>query len=610
MLSINTNTQNLINAPVRRTYARVEFYQNSTLFHTSRAGTDLVSFKVERVGDENKFFGFGICQKANIKVLDTDRELDFQAGMRVRILVSADNANYYKPYPDMTITEINRDENTNQLSITAYDDIYEATKYVLDDVGIEPPYSIYRFANACALKLGLYISCINCSPNEYAFQLYYKEGANYEGNEKLRDVLTDIAEATQTIYYIKGGNLVFRRLDKNSGYDFLIDKSKYITLDTKTNRRLGKICSATELGDNVIASTSASGSTQNIFDNPFYENREDIATILETAISTIGGLTINQFNCKWRGNFALECGDKIGIEEKDGSISYAFIINDSVSYDGAFSETTQWEYPSGDGDVVGNPTTLGDALNQTYARVNKIDKEIELVVKDNDETRKLVNEFKVDIEGIHATVSSMEAEVDSYSGSINAIVEKQSQIDITLDSITQTVDNVRTETLGAVDGMEAQIEVVEQNISALQLNADSITASVENIRTETSSSIGELNDDINVLSNKVAATMTSDEVKIAIETEMANGVNKVSTTTGYTFDDNGLTIDKSGSEMKTIITDDGMTVYRNSDEMLVANNVGVEATNLHARTYLIIGTNSRFEDYGYNRTACFYIGEL
>ena len=60
--------------------------------------------------------------------------------------------------------------------------------------------------------------------------------------------------------------------------------------------------------------------------------------------------------------------------------------------------------------------------------------------------------------------------------------------------------------------------------------------------------------------------------------------------------------------MKTQITEDGMTVYKNNESVLVANNVGVEAVNLHATTYLIIGNNSRFENYNDTRTGCFWIG--
>ena len=92
---------------------------------------------------------------------------------------------------------------------------------------------------------------------------------------------------------------------------------------------------------------------------------------------------------------------------------------------------------------------------------------------------------------------------------------------------------------------------------------------------------------------------------------MSNGVNKVTTTTGFTFDDTGLTISKTGSEMETNIDEDGISVFRDNTEVLTADNKGVIAYNLHAKTYLIIGENSRLEDWendGTARTGCFWIG--
>ena len=104
------------------------------------------------------------------------------------------------------------------------------------------------------------------------------------------------------------------------------------------------------------------------------------------------------------------------------------------------------------------------------------------------------------------------------------------------------------------------------------------------------------------------AAITSEEVTIAIQSELANGVDKVTTSTGFTFNEEGLTVSKSESEMKTTITEDGMTVYKNDEAVLIANNTGVDAVNLCATTYLIIGTNSRIEDYGDGRTGVFWIG--
>jgi hypothetical protein len=120
-----------------------------------------------------------------------------------------------------------------------------------------------------------------------------------------------------------------------------------------------------------------------------------------------------------------------------------------------------------------------------------------------------------------------------------------------------------------------------------------------------------MNGEIAELTSKVENVVTEDEVRILIEEELSNGVDKIVTSTGFTFDDMGLTVSKSDSEMSTTITEDGMRVYKNGEEMLTADNTGVYAANLHATTYLIIGKYSRFEDYESDkgsRTGCFWLG--
>ena len=62
----------MVNSPVRNIRARVELYNGSTLLNTFKYTDMLKELTIERVGEQNKFFGFGVCQKANIKVLDKD----------------------------------------------------------------------------------------------------------------------------------------------------------------------------------------------------------------------------------------------------------------------------------------------------------------------------------------------------------------------------------------------------------------------------------------------------------------------------------------------------------------------------------------------------------
>ena len=159
--------------------------------------------------------------------------------------------------------------------------------------------------------------------------------------------------------------------------------------------------------------------------------------------------------------------------------------------------------------------------------------------------------------------------------------------------------------------IRSETKTISETVTSLQLGSDSINASVKSLEQTVKETTEGLANDISIIQDQVNLAMTSDDVKIEIEKNLINGVNKVSTTTGYTFNEIGLNISKSDSEMKTQITEDGMKIYKNNDIMLTANNQGVDAKNLHATTYLIIGGNSRMEDFienGSKRTAVFWIG--
>lgn len=93
--------------------------------------------------------------------------------------------------------------------------------------------------------------------------------------------------------------------------------------------------------------------------------------------------------------------------------------------------------------------------------------------------------------------------------------------------------------------------------------------------------------------------------------EKVSGIDEVKTTIGR-FDKDGLKISKSDSDTTTLIDDDGVDVSANGEKVLVADSTGVNALNLTSRQYLIVGTNSRFENYDNGtdsrRTGCFFIG--
>lgn len=121
--------------------------------------------------------------------------------------------------------------------------------------------------------------------------------------------------------------------------------------------------------------------------------------------------------------------------------------------------------------------------------------------------------------------------------------------------------------------------------------------------------IGDVNDEITKIKQ------TNNEISITIQELADRGVSEVTTTTGFTFNAEGLTIYETGKDIENKLNNEGMQVSRISGDesipILTADTDGVDALNLRSRQFLIIGDNSRFEDYDNgteaNRTACFHI---
>lgn len=158
-----------------------------------------------------------------------------------------------------------------------------------------------------------------------------------------------------------------------------------------------------------------------------------------------------------------------------------------------------------------------------------------------------------------------------------------------------------------VDAATSELQdVITQTSTELSRTAEAVNVQAAKVT--------ELADGVTTLSNEVKMKVDASAVDIKVKEALESGVDRVETTSGYRFDADGLTISKSGEQMKNVLDNTGMYVTRSGEEILTANNEGVDAVNLHAKTYLIIGAGegrSRFEDYTENgelRTGCFWVG--
>lgn len=694
-------------SPSREIKAKIDLFDGTTKKATFTGSDKIKKFQIERAGEEGKFFGFGVAQKLELELLDKDRELNIVKGNTFDVYLTADTT--YTKILSCEVDDIKRDEKTNGLTITAYDTLYRAAGLQVKDLTLTTPYTIKQFCEACGAKLGVSVKGIN------TFTLSYPNGANFDGAETLREALDMVAEATQTIYFMDRTNaMVFKKLDKAGANLLTIDNNIYFEYKNNGPRVLKTICSTNELGDDVSESGTTGDATQFVRDNAFWELREDITDLVHNAVVAVSGLSISQFECKWRGNFYLEIGDKIQILGKDNSSAITYLLNDTLVYNGGLNQTSSWKYKDS-GETASNPTNLGEAIKQTYAKVDKQNKEITLLASEvRTQTEAIKKTVKqVDVEYYLSTSSSTPTggtwsteappwEENKYMWSRQKITYTDGTFAIRnatciagakgadgkdgtdgkpgkdgkpgsdgapgrgVVSITTEyyISTSETELVGGswsetqptweegkyiwtrskivydnptsteyttavcdaawkeINAIQGEQKTLITDVAELKVAKDSITASVSQI-TENQSGLNSALTDLqnaftdqnqtnaeqfDTLTQKVESSMTADQVHLAISTELSKGVDKVTTSTGFTFNEAGLTISKSDSEISTNIDEDGMSIYKNNEEVLTADNTGVTQINATIKQYLIVGKNSRFEDYGSDRTGCFWIG--
>lgn len=277
------------------------------------------------------------------------------------------------------------------------------------------------------------------------------------------------------------------------------------------------------------------------------------------------------------------------------------IVNDAVN--GAIKPFEE-KFASLDVDINGIRGEIGTITQNFSGQIEGINGTINVINGQITGINGNIGSINGSLDGINGSIGDINGSLNGIYGDIsginNEIVKLTEKLDLKLGS-----DEVE---LKISQSITAGTKPLYDSIAALSGNATSLKAYVEETKRELQSGIDGKESDIAALKQKVEATMTSQEIQLAISNSLQNGVSKVETTTGFVFNEDGLTVSKTGQEMTTRITENGMIITQNQSEVLTANNIGVDAKNLHATTYLIVGNNSRFEDYKTNRTGCFYIG--
>ena len=191
-----------------------------------------------------------------------------------------------------------------------------------------------------------------------------------------------------------------------------------------------------------------------------------------------------------------------------------------------------------------------------------------------------------------------------------------------------TDENVLLDRTAVLDQVQKDVQTNYESIASLETTTDSIESKVQSNTTEIQNSKIEINDKFNdyALSTTVTEQINSVEQKITdndleiniVKETLQNGVSKVKTEKGFTFDDEGLTIDDSNGKVKNTLDENGMEITdKSSNETLLfaGYDAGLQETvviskNLTVQKYLNI-PHARFEKYNNpvhgEGAGCFYM---
>ena len=141
---------------------------------------------------------------------------------------------------------------------------------------------------------------------------------------------------------------------------------------------------------------------------------------------------------------------------------------------------------------------------------------------------------------------------------------------------------------------------IQLEVSGLKTDLDTATDDLQGQLTDQAGKLEELE-------QKTALMVTQDQVEITVS-EAVSGINSVTTETGFTFNKEGMTVSSTESEFSAMARPFGFYVKRGEENVMVADNSGVETINLTVNNFLNIGNRFRLEPYGVDRVACFPIG--
>ena len=478
----------------------------------------LQSIEQEVSAVKGKMFGAVVSYKSTIKLIDVKNVVQVNVGAKASPHIGL--VDELLPMTPVYISSNTFDEVKGIRTLIGEDAIGFTDKYIWNDIkgDLGDPFTIQDVFAAIASKIGTEFMITGELPNVNA--VYTKATFNVNGDETLRQILTAAAEATGAMVFINGNGKMEIKMLSNT-IDLAIDKNTQFNLSTEPSSSLSGIISINELND-MISVGNNSSYVSVISVNPFIDPTDDSSQgKLQNLFVKCQGNTFYPYKLKWRGNPALEIGDKIRLTLRDGSTIDTWYLGEKIKYTGGMSAESSWEADESEKPEVGSQT-ISDTTRRTMAKVDKANQKITLLTEASGEQGQKISQLEVSLDGIRTevsevsntangamtkattveqTVDGLKVQVTEANGKADkadknaaAAVTKANELEITVDGYDARItaaegkaDNAVTKTTelsATVDGISSTVTQVQSDLSAAEGNIATNTSSITQLSNE------------------------------------------------------------------------------------------------------------------------------
>ena len=483
----------------------------------------LQSIEQEVSAVKGKMFGAVVSYKSTIKLIDVKNVVQVNVGAKASPQIGL--VDELLPLTPVYISSNTFDEVKGIRTLIGEDAIGFTDKYIWNDIKgvLGATFTIQDVFAAIANKIGIEFMITGELPNINA--VYTKATFNVNGDETLRQILTAAAEATGAMVFINGSGKMEIKMLSNT-IALAIDKNTQFNLSTEPSSSLSGIISINELND-MISVGNNSSYVSVISVNPFIDPTDDSSQgKLQNLFVKYQGNTFYPYKLKWRGNPALEIGDKIRLTLRDGSVIDTWYLGEKIKYTGGMSAESSWEADESEKPEVGSQT-ISDTTRRTMAKVDKANQKITLLTEASGEQGQKISQLEVSLDGIRTEVSEV-------SSTANGAMTKATTVEQTVDGLKVQVTEANGKADKAdknaaaavtkaneleitVNGYDARITAAEgkadnavTKTTELSATVDGISSTVTQVQSDLSAAEG------NIATNTSSITQLSDEIDLKV----------------------------------------------------------------------------------------------